>query len=112
MRNDRKKDLIKAYKEKKASPGIYALRWGADGGVAASGNLGAEKNGGGFTLGMGAHPNKALQAVWNAQGEAAFAYEIVERVEDKDLTPYLLDAVLKERLRHWREALGAGLAVG
>lgn len=112
MRNDRKKDLIKAYKEKKASPGIYALRCGADVWVAASRNLDAQKNGIWFTLGMGTHPNKAMQAVWNAQGEAAFAYEIVERVEDKDLTPYLLDALLKERLQHWREALGAGLAVG
>lgn len=114
MKGDRKKELIRAYKEKKSSPGIYALRCATTGEVwvAPSRNLDAQQNGIWFTLRMGMHPNKALQAVWNAQGEASFAYEIVERVEDEDLTGYLLDSILKERLQHWRATLGAGLAVG
>lgn len=114
MKGERRKALIKAYKERKASPGIYALRCAATGEVwiAPSRNLDAQQNGIWFTLRMGTHPNKALQSVWSAEGEAAFAYEIVERIEDEELTGYLLDAALKERLQHWRATLGARLAVG
>jgi hypothetical protein len=114
MKGERRKALIKAYKERKASPGIYALRCAATGEVwiAPSRNLDAQQNGIWFTLRMGTHPNKALQSVWSAEGEAAFAYEIVERIEDEELTGYLLDAALKERLQHWRATLGATLAVG
>jgi hypothetical protein len=114
MKGERRKALIKAYKERKASPGIYALRCAATGEawIAPSRNLDAQQNGIWFTLRMGTHPNKALQSVWSAEGEAAFAYEIVERIEDEELTGYLLDAALKERLQHWRATLGAGLAVG
>lgn len=114
MKSDRRKELIKAFKEKKPSPGIYALRCRTTGEVwiAPSRNLDAQQNGIWFTLRLGTHPNRQLQSIWNAQGEASFDYEIVERIEDEDLTGYLLDATLKERLQHWREALGAGLAVG
>jgi len=114
MDNDKKRQLARDYKERKVSPGVYAIRCMSTGEVwvAPSRNLDAQQNGIWFTLRLGTHPNKALQAVWNAQGEAAFAFEIVERVEDEDLTPYLLDAALKERIKHWRTELGAGLAVG
>lgn len=114
MKGELRKELIKAYKERKSSPGIYALRCVATGEVwvAPSRNLDAQQNGIRFSLRLGSHPNKALQAVWNAEGEQSFAYEIVERIEDEDLTGYLLDTALKERLRHWRATLGAGLAVG
>ena len=114
MDKDRKRQLARDYKERKVSPGIYAIRCAATGEVwvAPSRNLDAQQNGIWFTLRLGTHLNRALQAVWNAQGEAALAFEIIERIEDEDLTPYLLDALLKERIAHWRAELGAGLAVG
>jgi hypothetical protein len=114
MDKDRKRRIVRDYKERKVSPGIYAVRCTATGEVwvAPSRNLDAQQNGFWFALRLGTHPNKALQAVWNAEGEAAFAFEIVERIDDEELTPYLLDALLKERVRHWRAELGAGLAVG
>ena len=114
MDKDKKRQLARDYKERKVSPGVYAIRCMSTGEVwvAPSRNLDAQQNGIWFTLRLGTHPNKALQAIWNAQGEAAFAFEIIERVEDEDLTPYLLDAALKERIKYWRAELGAGLAVG
>jgi hypothetical protein len=114
MDREQKRKLVRDYKERKVSPGVYALRCVATGEVwvAPSRNLDAQQNGIWFTLRMGSHPNKALQAVWNAQGEASFAYEIVERIDDEDLTPYLVDAALRERTRHWRTTLKAGVVVG
>lgn len=114
MDKERKRQIARDYKERKVSPGVYALRCAATGEVwvAPSRNLDAQQNGIWFTLRMGSHPNKALQAVWNAQGEASFVYEIVERIDDEDMTPYIVDAALKERTRHWRATLRAGLAVG
>jgi hypothetical protein len=114
MDKEKKRQLARDYKERKVSPGVYAIRCTATGElwVAPSRNLDNQQNGIWFTLRLGTHPNKALQAVWNVEGEAAFAFEIVERLEDEDLTPYLLDALLKERIKHWRTKLGAGLAVG
>lgn len=114
MDKHKKRQIARDYKERKVSPGVYAIRCLATGEVwvAPSRNLDAQQNGIWFTLRLGTHPNRALQAVWNAEGEAAFSFEIIERVEDEDLTPYLLDAVLKERIKHWRAELGAGLAVG
>ncbi|MGB3810377.1 MAG: GIY-YIG nuclease family protein [Parvibaculum sp.] len=114
MDKDRKRQIARNYKERKASPGVYAIRCTATGDIwiAPSRNLDSQQNGIWFTLRLGTHPNKALQAVWNAHGEASFAYEVVEQIENEDLTPYLLDALLKERIAHWRTELGAGLAVG
>lgn len=114
MDKDRKRQIARDYKERKVTPGVYAIRCASTGEVwvAPSRNLDTQQNGIWFTLRLGTHPNKALQTVWNAEGEAAFVFEIVERIEEDDLTPYLLDARLKERIKHWRAELGAGLAVG
>ncbi|HEY4344818.1 MAG TPA: GIY-YIG nuclease family protein [Parvibaculum sp.] len=114
MDKEKKRQIARDYKERKVSPGVYAIRCVNTGDiwVAPSRNLDNQQNGIWFTLRLGTHPNKALQAVWNAQGETSFTFEIIERIEDEDLTPYLLDAALKERIKHWRTELGAGLAVG
>jgi hypothetical protein len=41
-----------------------------------------------------------MQAAWNAHGEAAFAYEILETLDD-DTAPLLLRDLLEERRQHW-----------
>jgi hypothetical protein len=61
---------------------------------------------------MGNHMNKAMQAAWNAHGEAGFAYEVLEQFPDEDLEPYVLTSRLKEREAHWLAALNARRAVG
>ena len=114
MDKERKRQIVRDYKEKSATPGIFAVRclttderW-----IGPSRNLEAQQNGIWFQLRMGNHRVKAMQAAWNTHGEENLVYEIVEAFEDEDLTPYLLQSMLKERLAYWREKFGAGLALG
>ena len=45
-------------------------------------------------------------AAWNTHGPENFTLEACERLEDEE-PPYIRDALLKERLWHWRPVLGA-----
>ncbi|HEX6860329.1 MAG TPA: GIY-YIG nuclease family protein [Caulobacteraceae bacterium] len=103
-----RKAALEAYKEKKAQPGVFAVRCLASGGVwvGKSPNLTTAQNGLWFGLRMGGSPFRTLQAAWREHGEAAFAFEPVERLP-ADLEPLSHARVLKERLAHWREQLGA-----
>jgi hypothetical protein len=114
MDKDRKRQIVRDYKEREATPGIFAVhclvtdeRW-----LGPSRNLEAQQNGIWFQLKMGNHRVTAMQAAWNAHGPDSLVYEIVERIEEEDVTPYLLQSLLKERLAFWREELSAGLALG
>ena len=49
----------------------------------------------------GTHRNKGLQATWNAYGGATIELAVVEVVDTEDLTPYMRESRLKERLAHW-----------
>ena len=75
-------------------------------------NLDAQQNGIWFQLRLGNHRVKDMQAAWNTHGPDNLVYEIVECIEEEDMTPYLLQSLLKERLAHWRNELSAGLALG
>lgn len=109
MENNRKKDLIREYKEQKPTPGIFAVRSGASVWVGPSKNLAKQQNSIWFQLKNNGHMNKAMQAAWNADGEAAFTFEVLEEVEDEN--PQLIALLLKERDAAWREELGAGKAL-
>jgi len=110
MDSARKKDLIREYKERKRSAGIFAVRCAASGEVwvGPSRNLDKEQNSLWFQLRTGGHMNKALQAAWTSHGESAFAYEVLEEIVDDN--PQLIGLLLKERDAKWREQLGAARA--
>jgi hypothetical protein len=110
MDNARKKALSREYKERKLSPGIFAVRCtGTDAvWVAATRNLDKQQNSLWYQLRTGMHFNKAMQAAWNSHGEASFAYEVLEEIEGDD--PGMVGLVLKEREAHWRKTLDAGNA--
>jgi hypothetical protein len=114
MDKARKKEIARAYAERRRVQGVFAVRCAATGEVwvASSRNLDTQRNGVWFALRTGGHPNKAAQAAWNAHGEQSFAYEIIEVLSADSLTPMGLSDLLKTRERHWREALGAGALVG
>jgi hypothetical protein len=114
MDRARKREIARTYAERERSRGVYAVRCAASGEVwvSSSHNLDTQKNSVWFTLRMGGHPNKAVQAAWNAHGEGAFSYDRVEEVSVDSLTPMGLRDLLKVRERHWREALRAGVLVG
>ncbi|MFO1235736.1 MAG: GIY-YIG nuclease family protein [Alphaproteobacteria bacterium] len=109
-----RKALTRAYKEVKPEAGIYAVRCAATGAVfvGPSRNIARQQTSLWFSLRSGSFPNPALQNLWRAEGEAAFAFEPLEVFPPEELTPYLLEAKLKERLKHWRAALAAATVSG
>lgn len=114
MENQRKREITAAYKERKSQPGIFRVDCAASGEtwVGISRNLDSAQNSVFFQLRMGSHRNKAMQAAWAAHGEAGLTSAVAEVLEVKDVSPYILDRLLKERLAHWRKDLGAGSVVG
>jgi hypothetical protein len=107
MDKARRKELSQAVKEKKAKPGIYAVRCTASGQswVAKAPDLDRKQAGLWFQLGQGNFPGKDLQAAWNKHGEAAFVFEVLEAIEDDNAM--LIPVLLKDREAHWRTQLGA-----
>jgi hypothetical protein len=112
MDRSKKKEALREYKERKQSPGIFAVRCAATGQVwtGASPNLQTQQNGIWFQLKLGGYPNAALQSAWKQHGETAFAFETLEAIVDDN--PLLIRELLKERQKHWREKLGAEKVVG
>lgn len=114
MSNDRKRELVREYKERKPRRGVYAVRCAATGDVwtSASPNLDSQQNSTWFQLRIGGHPNRALQALWTQHGEAAFSYEIVAELSDEARTPYALKADLKALAEECQAKLGAKAVTG
>jgi hypothetical protein len=114
MDKQSRRQLVRDYKERRAPAGVFVVRCPATGEVWAGStrDVDAERNKLIFGLRMGAHQNRPMQAAWNAHGEAGLSYEVVERIDDPDLTPRGLADELKARERHWLEALAAKRAAG
>jgi hypothetical protein len=99
-----RKEAARQFKERKPSPGIYALRCSTTGRawVNSSPNLDAAQNSQFFQLRQRLHRDKELQAEWNAHGEASFSFEVLENLPED--TPSLnLRDLLAERKRAWTE---------
>lgn len=112
MSTANRKALVRAYKEAKPAFGVFALRCGADTWIGASPNLAAQENQIRFTLKMGKHPNKGLEAAIAKHGAAAFAYDVLEEIDEPDLTPMGRTDLLKRRVAHWVETLSAKPLIG
>lgn len=109
METAKRREAVRAYKERRTRIGIVSITCAPTGEawVGASRNVDAQENGLRFGLRMGGHPNAALQKAWREHGEGAFAYAVVEVLDDEDLTPIGRDDLLKTQEAHWRERLGA-----
>jgi hypothetical protein len=114
MEKSRRREAVRAYKETKPQSGVYAVRCGASGEVWVGGspNLQAQHNRVLFALKGSGHPNPAMQAAWRGHGEDSISFEVLERIEDEDLSPMGRADLIKARERHWLEALGAKKAAG
>ncbi len=97
-----RKAAIQAYKERKTRRGIFSLRCTVTGDVwvGSSQNLDAVRNRYWFSLGHSMERNRALQEEWNAHGEQAFRYEILEELKD-DVSPIEIHDLLKEKKQDW-----------
>ena len=105
-----RKEAAREFKERKPSPGIYALRCLTTGSswIDSSPNLDAAHNGQFFQLRQRLHRNKELQAEWNSQGEATFTFKILEKLPE-DTSPLNLRDLLAERKHAWTEQSKGGL---
>jgi hypothetical protein len=110
MNRDDRKAAITAYKERKTAAGIFAVRCTASGQiwVGQTPNLDTIQNRIWFTLRLGTNSNRDLQSAWSAHGGETFTFEPLERLKDEE-SPYVRDAVLKERALHWRSMLNASI---
>lgn len=112
MNRDRRRELTAAYKERKARPGVFAVRCTASGlsWVGTSRALDNRQNGIWFALRRGSSLNKTMQQAWREHGEAAFAYEELQVIDGEDLSDWSLDQALKTAGAAWRARLEAAAA--
>jgi hypothetical protein len=103
-----RKAAIAAYTERKTVAGIFVIRCKASSEtwVGQTPNLETIQNRIWFTLRQGSHTCRSLQAAWTTQGADSLTFEACERLEEEE-TPYIRDALLKERALHWRTVLNA-----
>jgi hypothetical protein len=103
-----RKAAIAAYKERKTVAGVFVIRCKASPQtwVGQTSNLEKIQNRIWFTLRQGSHTCRTLQAAWTEHGPDSLTFEECERLEQEE-TPYIRDALLKERALHWRSRLNA-----
>jgi len=106
---DERRSAAAAWKERRAPAGVYALRCKPSGQVwvGRATDLEAVERRLQFAIRMASTPHRALLAAARAHGENAFAFETLERVDEKDASPELIQALLKSRAVHWRSELAA-----
>ncbi|WP_374468662.1 GIY-YIG nuclease family protein [Phenylobacterium sp.] len=116
MDKQSRRERIRDYKETTPKAGVFAVRCTATGEawVGSSKNLGQQQNAVWFSLkmGPGGRLQRDLHTAWAEHGADAFAYEVVEVIDDKELGTYGRESQLKDRLAHWQVALGAKKVFG
>ena len=105
-----RKAAITAYKERKTIAGIFVVRCAPSGEawVGQAPNLETIQNRIWFSLRQRSHTCRSLQAAWTTHGEAGLTFGECERLEEEE-SAYVRNALLKERLLHWRAELQAEL---
>ncbi len=105
-----RKALIRQYKETPRAKGVGMVRCTANGKLYlfTAQDLPGVLNRNRVQLRANAHPNKALQADWNALGEAAFELAVVDTLSDPGDPAYdprddlkALEAMWLEKLAPW-----------
>lgn len=112
MDRSERKAAVSAYKERKSLAGVYAIHCAATGEqwVGTAPDLSTIWTRRSFALRQGIEPNPALQSAWNVHGPESFTFKILEEIDLDELT-YGRERALKERIAHWREALGDAAAI-
>jgi hypothetical protein len=104
-----RKAALRAYKERKPRPGIYAVRHVETGcaWVDAALDLDTTRNGLWLRLEQGRHLDRGLQAAWNQHGGGAFEYVILEVIE-AEMSPFLLKDTLITKKADWATLFAEG----
>ncbi|MFM1960251.1 MAG: hypothetical protein RL588_1768 [Pseudomonadota bacterium] len=114
MAREDRRAQVQAWKEgRKSRAGIFRVACAPAGTawLGVSRNLDSQQNSIWFSLRHGGSPNREMQAAWKTHGEDAFVFDEVEVVDVEELSAYLVNQRLQERLRHWCAELGAGRVV-
>ncbi|MBN2353062.1 MAG: GIY-YIG nuclease family protein [Spirochaetales bacterium] len=104
-----RKDLLREYKERKKTAGVYRIRNTLNGKsfLASTLDLDGRLNSHRFRLSAGSHPNEALQRDWNGLGADAFAFETCETVAVKETPGFDPEAELSLLEEIWIERAAA-----
>lgn len=110
MDREHRRARIEAYKERKVTAGIFAVRCAPSGEawVGRAPDLATIWRRISFELAQGSSRRASLQAAWQAHGASALAFEVVEAIDEE--VAYVRDTRLAARLDHWRATLDAKLA--
>jgi hypothetical protein len=103
-----RKAAIQDFKQRTPERGAFAVRCTTTGRVwvGTSPNLAAAKNGLWFMLRTGSSRERGLQEAWNVEGESAFEFEILERLDD-DVPQMRIADLLKASKARWATELSA-----
>ena len=103
---DRRKELIRLYKEIKIEAGVYQIKntKNQKAFVVSTPNL-KTMNGKPMMLCGGVHKNKKLQEEWNKFGEEAFVFEVLEVLKEKEDGYFDKTGELKELEKKWLDKL-------
>ncbi len=105
--SDRKKEISRAYKERKVRAGVFQVRNTRSGKIllGSSLDLNGPLNRHKFMLSTGMHPNELLQRDWKELGADAFAFEVLEEVKVTDDPDFNLEDELTLLEQIWLEKL-------
>jgi hypothetical protein len=103
---DRRKELIRQYKEIDTEAGIYQIKNTENNKVlvVSTPNL-KTMNGKPMMLNGGGHKNKKLQEEWDKFGEGSFVFEILEVLKEKKEGYFDKMGELKSLEKKWLEKL-------
>jgi hypothetical protein len=108
MDPERRKELTRQYRDTPRPMGVYRVRCAATGRevIGASRDLPSALNRQRAQLSLGGHPDKALQADWEAHGAGAFTLEVLDTLAPRDDPGYDPSADLEELAQMWRARSG------
>ena len=108
----RRKELTRSYKLALPPMGIYAIKNLVAGRLLMdqSSNLTGSINRHRTELKLGTHRNKALMSDWHSYGEANFAFEVLQAIEERPEPDFNYKAELERLLAAWRSKVPLGSA--
>ena len=110
MKNEDRKALTLAYRERKVIGGVYRIVNTENSNIllAPTADLQGAKNRFDFSLKTGSCVNLKIQKDWDEYGANAFTFEILEELEKKeDQTPKEFQEDLKVLQEMWQEKLNS-----
>ncbi|QNK01478.1 GIY-YIG nuclease family protein [Dyella telluris] len=110
MDRARRKKLVQAYKLALPPMGIFAIRNLVTGRmlIDQSNHVTGTLNRHRTELKLGTHRNRALMDDWRMHGETAFAFEVLETIDERPEPDFDYRGELERRLAIWRTQLPTG----